>query len=46
MGKLFFLVPCEAVLGRSTIYYLYGYFTLRADHPSNSKRGGICRYFK
>ena len=23
-----------------------GYAVLRADHPSNSKRGGVCIYFK
>ena len=23
-----------------------GYSLLRADHPSNSKRGGACLYFK
>ena len=27
-------------------FYLPGYNLVRADHPSNAKKGGVCIYFK
>ena len=27
-------------------FYLPGYNLVRADHPSNAKKGGVCMYFK
>ena len=27
-------------------FYLPGYILVRADHPSNAKKGGVCIYFK
>ena len=26
--------------------YIPGYIMIRADHPANSKRGGVCMYYK
>ena len=27
-------------------YYIKGNLIIKADHPNNTKRGGVCKYYK
>ena len=36
----------SSVIERNRSFQLNGYDLLRADHPNNIKRGGVCIYYK
>ena len=36
----------SSILERDSSFQLDGYKVIRADHPSNTKRGGVCIYYK
>ena len=33
-------------LNDERLFFIKGYLMIRADHPSNTKRGGVCIYYK
>ena len=36
----------SSILEGDSSFHLDGYKVIRADHPSNTKRGGVCIYYK
>ena len=36
----------SSILEGDSSFQLDGYKVIRADHPSNTKRGGVCIYYK